>query len=269
MRKPIATFFVGMFLLLLNGAAFADVTSSSNPALVMQPVTFTVEIEVPSGVTARPTGTVTFTDNGTSIGTAQVQSGAAGFTTQFNTAGDHIIVAEYSGDVNFQPANSAPFVEHVTDNDVFTVSVSPTIVTQSAGQTSSVQVTLFGNYRTSEASLSCEGLPPGVQCQFSPRAVLPSTSGNSSIVSISSTSARSALLNGTAILALACLMIPCLGRRRGLALLVLSLALAFSLVGCGGSTKTVEVTPSGSYSIRVVANDGQVMQTATIKFSVN
>ncbi len=261
--------FLACLLLVLGGAAHADVTSSSNPALVMQPVTFAVQIEVPSGITATPTGTVTFADNGTAIGTTQVESGGASLTIQFRVIGNHSIVAEYSGDANFQPANSVPFIEHVSDDDIFTVSVSPAFVTQSAGETSSVQVTLFGNARTASARLSCEDLPPGVECQFSPSAVLPSTGGSSSTVTITSTNSRSAALpTGVAMMAFACLMLPCFAGRRNFALLSLGVALWIPLMGCGGS-KTVEVTPSGSYSIQIVADDGQVMQTANIKFTVN
>jgi hypothetical protein len=269
MRTATLTF-LACLLMVLGGAAHADVTSSSNPALVMQPVTFTVEIEVPSGVTATPTGMVTFMDNGASIGTAQVHNGAASLTAQFSVIGDHTIVAAYSGDPNFQAANSAPFVEHVSDDDIFTVSVAPTIIAQSAGQTSNAQVSLFGSGRTADARLSCEGLPPGVQCQFSPGVVLPSTGGASSAVAITSTNSRTAALpTGIAILALTCLMLPCSAGKRNLALVILGLILWIPLSGCGGGTKTVEVTPSGSYSIHVVADDGQVTQTATIKFTVN
>ena len=270
MKTATLTFFVCWLLMVLSGAALADVTSSGNPALVMQPVSFTVEIDVPSGVTAIPTGTVTFTDNGASIGTAPVQSGAASLTTQFSVAGDHTIVAEYSGDANFQAASSPPFVEHVTDDDIFTLSVSPATVAQSAGQTSSVQVTLFGSGRTAQARLSCEGLPPGVECQFNPGAVTPSVGGANSTVAITSTkSLFAALPTGVTMIALACLMVPCLAGRRGLALLILAVTLFIPLMGCGGGTKVAEVTPSGSYSIQVVADDGQFIQTATIKFTVN
>src|SRR6516225_7880446 len=80
-------------LLTLDPAwARADVLSSSNPALAGQPVTFTVQIEAPDGVTATPTGTVTFADGGQSIGTVTLQDGIASFTTQFTSVGDHEIV---------------------------------------------------------------------------------------------------------------------------------------------------------------------------------
>lgn len=156
-------------LLVLFCAAYvrADVMSSSNPALIRQPVTLAIEIDPPSGVTATPPGTVIFTDGGQSIGTATLQNGIAEFTTQFGSAGDHIIVAQCSGDADFQPANSEPFTEHVTDADLFIVSVSPPIITQRAGTSSDLSVTLFSNGSdTSPVHFDCENLPPGVTCSF-------------------------------------------------------------------------------------------------------
>lgn len=271
MRTTKHVFIVCMFLVLLSGGwAQADVMPSSNPALVGQPVTFTVKIEVPIGVTATPTGTVTFTANGANLGAAPVERGSASFTSQFGVPGDQSIVAEYSGDANFRPVTSAPLVEHLTADDIFTVAVSPAMVAQSAGQTSSVQVELFSHGSPGTVRLSCEELPPGVQCSFRPDSVMPSTNGTGSTVAITSTSSRSAALpTGATMIAFACLMLPCFAGRRGLALLVLGAALSIPLIGCGGSARTVEVTPSGSYSVRVVATDGADTQTATIQFTVN
>src|SRR5215510_5251197 len=139
---------VGVLNLFFATHTRADVMSSSNPALVGQPVTLTIEIDPPSGVTATPTGTVTFTDSGQSIGTAKLQNGIAELTTQFGSSGDHIIVAQYSGDADFQPASSQPFTEHVTEDDLFTISVSPPIIGQHAGASSNVNLTLFSNEST-------------------------------------------------------------------------------------------------------------------------
>ena len=63
-------------------------------------------------------------------------------------------------------------------------------------------------------------------------------------------------------------MLPCSAGKKSLALVILGLILWIPLSGCGGGKKAVELTPSGSYSIHVVADDGQVTQTATIKFTV-
>ncbi|HEY7157479.1 MAG TPA: Ig-like domain repeat protein, partial [Gemmataceae bacterium] len=71
--------------------------SSSFPSLPGQEVTFTAMLTW-SGPTT-PTGTVTFLDGTTVLGTAPVDaSGNAEFTTSTLSTGDHVITAVYSGD---------------------------------------------------------------------------------------------------------------------------------------------------------------------------
>ena len=77
LRRNHLEYKVFIVLLLCAGCMHAQVMSSSNPALEGQPVTFTVEIDAPTGITATPTGTVAFLDNGQDIGTAPVQNGIA------------------------------------------------------------------------------------------------------------------------------------------------------------------------------------------------
>ena len=55
-----------------------------------------------------PTGTVTFFDFGTSIGTAPVSGGIATFNTTSLTSGNHSITASYGGDTNFSPSPASP-----------------------------------------------------------------------------------------------------------------------------------------------------------------
>src|SRR5258708_12057434 len=128
-------------VLLCAACLRADVLSSSNPALVGQPVTLTIEIDAPSGVTATPTGAVIFTDSGQSIGTVTLQGGLASLSTQFGTTGDHVIVAQYSGDANFQPASSPPFVQNVTPDALFTIPVSPSLIVQRSYPTPTARLT--------------------------------------------------------------------------------------------------------------------------------
>src|SRR5262249_1487446 len=61
-----------------------------------------------------PTGTVTFMDGNTFLGTAQVNpfSGKAALTTSFAAAGGHAITAVYSGTANFAGSSGA-FTEQV------------------------------------------------------------------------------------------------------------------------------------------------------------
>lgn len=249
--------------------ARADVMSSSNPALVGQPVTFAIQIEAPSGVTATPTGTVTFTDGGQSMGTVTLQNGVASFTTQFGSPGDHTIVAEYSGDANFQPANSPPFVEHITADDLFTISVSPPMVSQRAGASSDVSLKLFSNDSgAAPVHFDCEDLPPGVACSFQSNSVIPTVGGTGTGMAITSLAASRAS-QWTPRVFYAGLFIPVLFVRRRRSVLALCALVPLLLAGCGGHVRVINGgTPPGSYSIHVVASDGTSTQRATIKLNV-
>jgi len=84
-----------------NGVAAIMVRSSLNPSTFGQAVSFTAT--VPAGAT----GTVTFLDGTTTLGTGTVSSGTATFTTSTLVVGTHSITAVYSGDTNFNGASSA------------------------------------------------------------------------------------------------------------------------------------------------------------------
>ncbi|HEY0307806.1 MAG TPA: Ig-like domain repeat protein [Acidobacteriaceae bacterium] len=72
-------------------------------------VTFTaaVAITTPPGPGAQPSGTVSFMNGTTVLGTAPVVSGAAIFTTNALLRGSYSVVATYSGDTNFNPGSSS------------------------------------------------------------------------------------------------------------------------------------------------------------------
>jgi hypothetical protein len=76
-------------------------TSSAGPYFASLAVTFTAT------VTAGATGTVTFNDGATVLGTAALVNGTATFTTSALNAGPHSITASYSSDANFAPSVSA------------------------------------------------------------------------------------------------------------------------------------------------------------------
>lgn len=75
-----------------------------NPSLVAQPVTFKADV-VPSAQ-GTPTGTVSFNDGTTALGTSSLVSNVASFTTSALSAGTHSITATYNGDSNFAPSVS-------------------------------------------------------------------------------------------------------------------------------------------------------------------
>jgi autotransporter-associated beta strand protein len=89
-------------------------TSSPNPSLAGQQVTFTATVS-PNGGSPTPTGTVTFFDGTTPLGTATLNgSGVATFGTTALIAGPHSITAVYAGDANFAGSSSAALVQNVT-----------------------------------------------------------------------------------------------------------------------------------------------------------
>ncbi len=264
---------VFIVLLLCAECMHAQVMSSSNPALEGQPVTFTVEIDAPSGITATPTGTVAFSDNGQNIGTASVQNGIALFTTQFTGTGDHVIVGAYSGDANFEPGSSPSFIEHITADDVFTLSVTPSLVTQHAGTSSTLNITLFSNLDpAAPVHFTCENLPPGATCSVQPDGVIPSSQGTGATATITSQGERhAARLWKRSPLLYAGFFMPVLfaRRRRWRWLLPFCVLAVFLITGCGGNVRALQGgTPAGSYTIHVTASDGTSTQQAAVKLNV-
>jgi Bacterial Ig-like domain (group 3)/FG-GAP-like repeat len=81
--------------------------SSLNPSSVNQSVTFTATVSTGT------TGTVTFFDGSTALGTGAISSGTASFTTSTLNAGVHSITASYGGDANNNSAVSLPLSQTV------------------------------------------------------------------------------------------------------------------------------------------------------------
>jgi hypothetical protein len=85
---------------------WTTLTSSGNPTLVGQAVTFTATVKVVGGGRP-PTGTVVFKDTATVLGTVTLDgTGKATLTTSALALGTHAITATYSGDANFSTSTS-------------------------------------------------------------------------------------------------------------------------------------------------------------------
>ena len=93
-----------------------------------QPATATATV---TGVGGSPTGTVTFTDGGTTMGTAALSAGGtATLSYGFPASGSQSVIATYNGDINFSPSVSAPYPINVLINDsetALTVTPSPVL----------------------------------------------------------------------------------------------------------------------------------------------
>jgi hypothetical protein len=85
--------------------------SSANPSSRGRPVTSPAYITCPGYL---PTGTVTFTDSSTALGTASVNgSGQASLRVAALTSGNHTMVASYGGNAHCPAEVSAPLTQTV------------------------------------------------------------------------------------------------------------------------------------------------------------
>ena len=136
------------------------ISSSSNPSVFGQAVTFTAAVSAVAPGTGTPTGTVTFLDAGSSVGTGTLIGGIATFTTSALAVGSHTITTSYGGDGSFN-GNTAP----LTGNpQVVSKSDSAMVIASSANPA------VFGQAVTFTATVSAvapgTGTPTGTVAFF-------------------------------------------------------------------------------------------------------
>ncbi len=112
-----------------------SLSSSDDSPTAGQPLTFTAMVSGPGSVT--PTGTVTFLDGSTVLGTAAVSPDVAGaeasFTTSALAVGFHFITALYSGDSSFA-ASTSDSLSQTVQKDVAAASLSSSVNPAAPGQ---------------------------------------------------------------------------------------------------------------------------------------
>ena len=98
-------------------------TSSANSALLGAPIVLAAKVS--ATISGTPTGTVTFKNVATVLGSSAVNgSGIATFTTTGLAAGSQTIVAVYSGDAIDLTSTSAPLTEAIQQNTSVTLAAS-------------------------------------------------------------------------------------------------------------------------------------------------
>jgi uncharacterized protein (TIGR03437 family) len=127
----------------VNKAATAlSLSSSANPAVWRQFVTFTASLSGRATGATAPGGTVTFKDGETVLGTATLNSaGRATFSTSQLASGSHTITAEYQGDANYQTSAAATFLQSVNKgltSTTLTSSANPSSFAQAVTLTATV-----------------------------------------------------------------------------------------------------------------------------------
>jgi cytoskeletal protein CcmA (bactofilin family) len=114
-------------------ASSTALTSSLNPSSYGQQVTFTATVSGPASDPA-PSGTVTFLDGLTTLGTATLSGGQATYASSILTAGAHSITASYSGNAIYAISSATALAQTITAlTPVFTVSSANSVNAGSNG----------------------------------------------------------------------------------------------------------------------------------------
>jgi parallel beta-helix repeat protein len=260
--------------------------ATPNPGNLGQAITFTARAAGAGGVTG---GTVSFSDQGTLLGTAAVNSsGVATFTTSSLSAGTHEVTATLGAFGNYGGSTSTSLAETILNYD-FSLSASTTSLTIPPNdfQVITVTVTPSGGFPRA-LNLTCSQAPLYAECIFSQPTTKPLSSGPQTVKLTVSTSSLFGYGNQigsltpqrqirkTGSVVLSCLLLPALllcglagkaprrlsGHRRLLLLLALA-AFGIGLQGCSGRLPLG--TPPGNYVLTVTATDS----AGTLAHSIN
>lgn len=242
-----------------------------NPVNAGTSVTFTATVAPTSG-TAKPTGTVTFFNGSSQLGTGSLSNGTATLSTHpFATAGNYSVTASYGGGGNFLASGSSAVSVPVVD---FTLAASLNALSITRGQSGMVMlsVTSLNGFSTA-LTYSCSGLPANSTCTASNV----TTGGATVTITTTLPSARLAgALFGNSKGPFYALFLPgCLGvclavskssrKLTGTRTLMLVSLLAFSvlwMVACGGGSSGGgggggnSGTPVGTYTVIVMGTTG-------------
>lgn len=244
-----------------------------------------------------PTGTVTFLNGSTSLGTGTIAAATDGsgnyvatLTATSAPTNGATISAQYSGDVHYAAATTTIAFQQLMPS--YTVSATPASLTIKQGASGSIAFTVTPQNGFNQAvSFQCDNttLPKGVTCTFSPASVTPNgTAAVTSTLTVATTGASVADLDrrtthgfgwlpGGAVLALLLFGLPGAPRKfwSG-ALMLVVLSIGGGIVGCGGGgsastgggTQAANATPPGAYSIQVTTSVGSATNASPITVSL-
>ncbi|HTC93753.1 MAG TPA: Ig-like domain repeat protein, partial [Terriglobales bacterium] len=130
-----------------QASSTTTVSSSANPSVFGQSVTFTATVTAVAPGSGTPTGTVTFKDGGSTIGTGTLSSGVATMAISTLVIGNHTITAAYGGDTNFSGSSSGTLTQTVNQASSTTTvssSANPSVFGQSVTFTATVSAVAPG-----------------------------------------------------------------------------------------------------------------------------
>jgi hypothetical protein len=154
------------------------VAGSPNPVFLKTSVTLTATV---SSSAATPTGSITFSDGSTVLGSAPLGSGLASITLSTLPLGANPITAAYSGDGSYNAATSPAFNEAVQDFSLIVSGSSTQTIQYGGTATYTLAISpIDGPTIPSAIGLAASGAPAGSTIAFAP-ATLPAGSLASSL----------------------------------------------------------------------------------------
>ena len=231
------------------------------------------------------TGTVTFAAGGTVLGTATVTATGLAELTVKPLQGNYNVVSTYTGDALYAASTSQALDLTVGPPVEFNLNLTPASMTLQTGQHGSFQVALTSAATFKDTlALGCSGLPFAATCTFS-QDQLAVSGGVPQTVTVTVDTGNPLGVGGTArlessrsggpllcMLPAGALLALLLGRKRyrrplGLLCVVLLLATAGTLTGCGNSF-TQSSTPTGAYTFQIVGTGNTTGATQSAAFSL-
>jgi len=251
-------------------------TASPATAPSGQAITLTATVTPTSG-SSSPSGTVTFQDGSTAIGSAPLATGKGVTTVSTLSVGSHSITAVYSGDAANLSSNSNPVTVTITAPTTpsptppadYSLTLSSSTLTMSQGTPGSLMVTVAPeNGFTASVSFACSGLPSGWACSFAPTTLSGGASQSTKMTVGATNSSAWMPLRSSMLLAfispIALFFVRFRGSRLSKSRLILLAALTVLLAGCGVSLKNTSQAPS-TYNVTVTAS-GTSAPTHTQQF---
>ena len=265
-----------------------SLTSSANPTLINNPITLTAAIVAApgQGTPPTPTGTITFLQGTTQLGTATLIAGQATLAVNFDAIGTYPITAVYSGDTYFLTATSPLTNEVVEDFSIAVATGTSGTSTVLGGYSTTYTFTVSpvgGATLIAPINFGLSGFPVGTTATFSP-ATLPAGGGPATVtLTIKPPAAQAHLDRETPLrraathdapIVLAFLLLPFAFRRRGrrpaaLFLWLLLCASTISLTGCiTAASSGYYANNPGTYTLTVAASSGALSHAATVTLIV-
>jgi hypothetical protein len=275
----------GTSMFVNRGVTKLALTASSTTPGQGVPVTFTATISQVMSAGVAPTGTVSFTADGTLLGSATPDNGVATFTADSLPAGADTVTATFAGDANHNQSSASITITVAQVTPSFILSSTTPTLSVTQGSSGTVVVTVAANSTFNGiVQLTCAGAPAEVSCTPSPASVT-LTPGQSAVASIfiattppnntSQASNKPPLASTLVGINLAGFVFMLwMGRRRlprylsTLAFAALALTAFGAMSGCNGSGNKYPGTVAGNYTLTVTGVSGGITQTQTIALTV-